>query len=92
MISKLVTKERVLEQFQLFQGGTGGLDSWLRPETPTEVFDALADLEAQPLSRARLNQLLTLAHEAPVSQPLFHLLLAECPQEAPVRRTSCTLL
>ena len=66
-----VTKEHVLEQFQLFQGGTGGLDSWLRPETPPEVFDALADLETHPLSRARLNQLLTLAHEAPVSQPLF---------------------
>ena len=66
-----VTKECVLEQFQLFQGGTGGLDSWLRPETPGEVFDALADLGTHPLSRARLNQLLTLAHEAPVSQPLF---------------------
>ena len=71
MISTPITKERVLEQFQLFQGGTGGLDSWLRPETPAEVFDALADLETNPLSRARLNQLLTLAHEAPVSQPLF---------------------
>ena len=43
----------------------------MRPETPDEVFDALADLETHPLSRARLNQLLTLAHEAPVSQPLF---------------------
>lgn len=66
-----VRKEQILEQFQLFQGGTGGLDSWLRPETPDEVFNVLADLEAHPLSRARLNQLLTLAHEAPVSQPLF---------------------
>ena len=28
-------------------------------------------LISHPLSRARLNQLLTLAHEAPVSQPLF---------------------
>ena len=71
MMSTPVTKEHVLEQFQLFQGGTGGLDSWLRPETPGEVFDALADLETHPLSRARLNQLLTLANEAPVSQPLF---------------------
>ena len=71
MVSTPVIKQHILEQFQLFQGGTGGLDSWLRPETPNEVFDALADLETQPLSRARLNQLLTLAHEAPVSQPLF---------------------
>ncbi len=71
MVSTPAIKQRILEQFQLFQGGTGGLDSWLRPETPDEVFDALADLETHPLSRARLNQLLTLAHEAPVSQPLF---------------------
>lgn len=66
-----VNKQYILERFQLFQGGTGGLDSWIGSETPDEVFDALADLEAHPLSRARLNQLLTLAHEAPVSQPLF---------------------
>ena len=71
MMSTPVTKEHVLEQFQLLQGGTGGLDSWLQPETRDEVFDALADLETHPLSRARLNQLLTLANEAPVSQPLF---------------------
>ena len=71
MVSTPVIKQRILEQFQLFQGGTGGLDSWLRPETPDKVFDALADLETHPLSRARLNQLLTLAQEAPVSQPLF---------------------
>ena len=71
MVSTPVIKQRILEKFQLFQGGTGGLDSWLQPETPVEVFDALADLETHPLSRARLNQLLTLAHEAPVSQPLF---------------------
>ena len=71
MVSLPVTKQRVLEQFQLFQGGTGGLDSLLRPETPDEVFDALVDLETHQLTRARFNQLLTLAHEAPISQPLF---------------------
>ncbi len=71
MVSTSVTKQSILDQFQLFQGGTGGLDSWLRPETPDEVFEALANLETHPLSRAQLNQLLTLAQEAPVSQPLF---------------------
>ena len=70
-MSTPANKQTILKKFQLFQGGTGGLDSWLRPETPNEVFDALADIENQPLSRARLNQLLTLANEAPVSQPLF---------------------
>ena len=71
MVSTSVTKQSILDQFQLFQGGTGGLDSWLRPETPGEVFEALANLETHPLSRAQLNQLLTLAHEAPISKPLF---------------------
>ena len=80
MVLTPVTKQHVLEQFQLFQGGTGGLDSWLRPETPDEVFNALADLENNPLSRARLNQLLTLAHEAPVSQPIFDYYWLSAPQ------------
>ena len=77
-----VTKGEILKKFQLFQGGTGGLDSWLRAETPGEVFDALADLETTPLTRARFNQLLTLAHEAPVSQPLFSYYWLEAPQHS----------
>ena len=82
MVSTPITKQRILDQFQLFQGGTGGLDSWLRPETPDEVFDALADLERHPLTRARFNQLLTLAHEAPVSQPLFAYYWLEAPEHS----------
>ena len=83
-------KEHILEQFQLFQGGTGGLDSWLRPETPDEVFDALADIATHPLSRARLNQLLTLASEAPVSQPLFAYYWLSAPQHPyDVRQIPC---
>ena len=79
MASIPIAKQRILDQFQLFQGGTGGLDSWLRPETPDEVFDALSDLETHPLTRSRFNQLLTLAHEAPVSQPLFAYYWLEAP-------------
>ena len=51
--------------------GTGGLDSWLGAQSPREVFEAIGDLDTRPLTRARLNQLLTLSHEAPISQPLF---------------------
>ena len=80
MVSTPLTKECILKQFQLFQGGTGGMDSWLRPDTPDEVFDALSDLETHPLSRARFNQLLTLAHEAPISQPLFSYYWLEAPK------------
>ena len=66
-----INRSDILDKFKLFQGGTGGLDSWLGETTPASVFEALSDLENQPLTRSRLNQLLTLAHEAPVSQPMF---------------------
>ena len=85
-----MTKECILKQFELFQGGTSGMDSWLRPDTPDEVFDALADLETHPLSRARFNQLLTLAHEAPISQPLFAYYWLEAPKHPyEVRNLPC---
>ena len=90
MVSKPITKECILKQFQLFQGGTGGMDGWLRPETPDVVFDALADLETHPLSRACFNQLLTLAHEAPISQPLFAYYWLEAPEHPyDVRNLPC---
>ena len=74
-----VNKKSILGQFELFQGGSGGLDSWLHPKTPDDVFEALSDIEAHPLSRARFNQLLTLAREAPISQPLFAYYWLEAP-------------
>ncbi|MXZ92648.1 MAG: hypothetical protein F4W95_14585 [Chloroflexi bacterium] len=67
----VTTRVEILKKFELFQGGTGGLDSWLDEDTPPAVFDALADLENRPLTRARLNQLLTLSNEAPVSDAFF---------------------
>ena len=67
-----LTRDDILEKFQLFQGGTVGLDNCLGPNTPDEIIEALADVQEQPLSKARLNQLLTLAHEAPISDALFH--------------------
>lgn len=71
MSTTRTTKQEILDRFELFQGGTGGLDSWLGPQTPPQVFQALEDLQSRPLSRSRLNQLLTLAHEAPISESLF---------------------
>ena len=65
------TRTEILSKFEVFQGGTGGLDSWLGPDTPDTVFEVLGDIETNPLSRARLNQLLTLAREAPISDALF---------------------
>ena len=65
-------QNRILKKFQLFQGGTGGLDSWLGEKTPEVVFEALANIGERPLYRAGLNQLLTLSHEAPVSDAFLH--------------------
>ena len=84
-------RDSILEKFKLFQGGTGGLDSWLAPGTPDGVFEALANIENQPLSKARLNQLLTLAHEAPISNALFHYYWLSTPDKHPyrVRKVPC---
>ena len=86
----VVNRSDILSKFKLFQGGTGGLDSWLGETTPESVFEALSDLENQPLTRSRLNQLLTLAHEAPVSQLLFAYYWLRAPDHPyDVRRVPC---
>lgn len=68
----MASKEKILEMFELFSSGTGGIDSWLSLKTPNEVFDRLAILDTEPLSREQLNQLLILSHEAGVSEGFFH--------------------
>lgn len=77
------TRPQILEKFILFQGGTGGLDSWLSNATPQPVFDALSNLEKEPLTRARMSQLLTLAHEAPISDDLFRYYWLRSPEQHP---------
>ena len=77
------TRRQILKKFDLFQCGTGGLDSWLSKETPRPVFDALGDLENQPLTRARMNQSLTLVHEAPISDALFRYYWLSVPDKHP---------
>lgn len=75
----------ILEKFQLFQGGTGGLDSWLGEKTPEVVFEALAEIREKPLHRAGLNQLLTLSHEAPVSDAFLHYYWLSEPADHPYK-------
>ncbi len=87
----VVNRSNILEQFKLFQGGTGGLDSWLGETTPESVFEALSDLENQPLTRSRLNQLLTLSHEAPISEAFFRYYWLTAPDSHPyaVKKIPC---
>ena len=61
----------VLDRFSDFVSDAGGIDSWLTSNAPPAVFDRLADLEADPLSREQLNQLLVLSHEAGMSAGFF---------------------
>ncbi len=67
----MTAKEEILEQFSLFSLGTGGIGSWLAPETDDAVFDHLAKVDREPLSKVQLDQLLVLAHEADVSDDFF---------------------
>jgi hypothetical protein len=66
-----MNKESILSQFELFFAGTGGIDSWLGPKTPEEVFNRLADIDQAPLSKVQLTQLLVLSHEAGPSSGFF---------------------
>ena len=83
MVVSTETRATISQKFDLFRGGTGGLDNWLGKETPDQVFDALANIEKQPLSRARFSQLLTLAHEAPLSDALFRYYWLSVPERHP---------
>ena len=81
----------ILDRFQLFQGGTGGLDSWLGEATAEPVFAALSDLGNRPLTRSRFNQLLTISHEAPMSDAFFIYYWLEAPDNHPydVKKIPC---
>ena len=91
MIVTRSSHDTIRRKFELFEGGTGGLDNWLGPNSSHEIFDVLAEIETNPLSRAQLNQLLTLAHEAPVSDGFFTYYWLSVPSEHPypVRNIPC---
>lgn len=67
----MISKDKILDMFELFSGGTGGIDSWIGATTSDEVFKRLADINNTPLSCPQLNQLLILSHEAGVSDDFF---------------------
>lgn len=67
----MISEQEILKMFELFSGGTGGIDSWLGPNTCKEVFDRLANINNEPLSKEQMNQLLIISHEAGVSDGFF---------------------
>ncbi len=65
------TKQKLLSEFALFRGNGPGIESWISDTTPSAVLERLANIEAEPVSAAQLNQLLILSHEAGVSLDFF---------------------
>ena len=64
-------KNDVLECLKVFRLSNGGIGNWLSENTDDEILDRLTNVSQQPLSKAQLNQLLTLGHAAPVSDGFF---------------------
>ena len=81
--SRAMPKEDILHQFRLFSLGGDGIAGWLTEETSEQVFDRLDLIHDQPLTRAQLNQLLVLGHQAPVSTGYFKYYWLESPPEYP---------
>jgi hypothetical protein len=61
----------LLNFFSPLFSGTGGIDSWLHDGVPQTVIDRLNSVDAVPLTREQLNQLLVLSHEAGLGAGFF---------------------
>ena len=76
-------KQHILGDFKLFTLGTDGIGGWLGSHTDTRVFDRLALLDREPLTKVQLNQLLAFGHEAPVSDDFFRYYWLSAPSRHP---------
>ncbi|MFX1502326.1 MAG: hypothetical protein ACFFDH_15305 [Promethearchaeota archaeon] len=61
----------IIKYFDLFSGGSEGIENLINKESPIEIFDCLQNIEKRPLSKVQLNQLLILSHEKGVSDGFF---------------------
>ncbi len=73
-------KAAILKKFSLFAGSAGGIDAWLGEHSPEATFRRLDRLGVEPLTLAQLNQLLALAHSAPLSEGFFRYYWLSCPR------------
>ena len=76
-------KETILKKLALFSLPDGGIGSWLSNETDEDVFERLAQIDENPLTRVQLNQLLAFGHEAPLSEGFFKYYWLTCPDGHP---------
>jgi hypothetical protein len=77
------TKQQILERMAIYRIEGGGIGSWLTELTCDAVFDRLGQIDSQPLPAVQLNQLLVLAHEAPVSDGFFRYYWLDTPKLHP---------
>jgi hypothetical protein len=84
----MISKPEILNMFELFSGGTGGIDNWLGSNTCDEVFKRLTKINSKPLCKEELNQLLILSHEAGVSEGFFKYYWLSVPPSHPYDVTS----
>jgi len=77
------SKSEILQDFALFSVPTGGIGSWLTEKTHDDVFARLGKVDDEPLPAVQLNQLLVLAHEAPVGDGYFRYYWLQAPEQHP---------
>jgi hypothetical protein len=77
MGQELGEKQKLLDLFSF------GFDHWLVKKNPEEVFDRIKSIDASPIGRAQLNQLLHLCHEPGVSDGFFRYYWMSAPKFHP---------
>ena len=82
----MISRQELLNEFEIFNYGTSGLTSLLsNSNAPEEVIVALSNLEGRPLTRPQFNQLLTLSHEASISDGFFQYYWLSVPKNHPYK-------
>ncbi len=66
-----MTKDYITKYFHELSHEVSGFEGWLHESAPAEVFERLARIEREPLTKVQLNQLLLLSLEAGISDDFF---------------------
>ena len=78
-----MSRNQLLNEFELFSLGTGGIGDWLTEKTDSKVFERITSIQKEPLTQIQLNQLLILGHQAPISNGFFQYYWATTPSGHP---------
>ncbi len=75
-----MTKEELIARFASFRTANGGIETLVVEDAPQLLFDRLAELKREPLSKVQLNQLLGLREEIGVSDGFFKYYWSSAPK------------